>query len=140
MQRAARWVGDDHESAGVASLVSMTLRQSRAIARLLLVVATTGACATHDPSRTAAVAGHPGYRIQQTVALHSTGVADARLELLEDSRITPALRAPFQRGLPDDACGQPSTDVIRAFCDSIRRQLLHPALLRFVDTHGRDLD
>lgn len=112
----------------------------RAIARLMLVVAAVTACAKHDRSVVAAVAGHPGYRVQQTVALHSTGVPDGRLELLVDSRITPALRAIFQRGLPDDACAQPTAEVVHAFCDTIRKQLLHPALLRFVDSSGRDLD
>lgn len=74
------------------------------------------------------------------MALHSLGVPDARLELLEDSRITPALRASFQRGLPVDACAQPATDVVHAFCDTIRKHLLLPALVRFVDSSGRDLD
>ena len=83
---------------------------------------------------------HGPYRVQQTVTLRPADVGDARLELLEDARITPSIRAVFQRGLPDDACADSPADSLRAFCAAIVRRPLLPALLRLIDGHGTPLD
>jgi hypothetical protein len=113
------------------------------IARIGIFVAaglTIAGCAKPSRPAATAIAGHPGYHIRQAVTLPATDVPEARLELLEDSRITPATRAIFQRGVPDDACASPTNETVHAFCDTIRHQLLRPAMLRIADASDRDLD
>jgi hypothetical protein len=106
---------------------------------LIVIALAIGACARHNPSTSDLVPGHPGYHVQQTVLIR-TGGPEGKLELDEDSRITPAARASFQRGLPDDACARPLTDAVRTFCDSIRHQPLHSAMVRLIDSAGHELD
>ena len=59
---------------------SVAPARARVIAWLLLVVVTIAACAKHDRSVVAAVAGHPGYRVQQTVALRGAGTRRGRID------------------------------------------------------------
>lgn len=85
-------------------------------------------------------AGHAGYRVHQDVTLRAAGLADAKLQILEDDRITPALRPSFQRGLPNEACAAPRTASLRAFCTDIAAHQLRSALVRLTDTAGAELD
>ncbi|HEY4304975.1 MAG TPA: hypothetical protein VGM82_10940 [Gemmatimonadaceae bacterium] len=117
----------------------MTSRFARQWCALITATAIV-ACAQRDVPPSDAVAAHPGYRVQQSIALHTDGAKDAKLELLEDSRITPAIRTGFQRGLPDDVCARPTANAIIAFCGLIRHQPLRSAMVRFADTAGHDID
>lgn len=106
---------------------SVTMTPLRWIGIGLLVAG----CNSHAPAP--AIVALEGYRDHQDVALASGG---ARLQLLEDERITPAIRATFQRGLPDDTCATPGTDSIRVFCATIARRPLRSAVLRLIDPTG----
>jgi len=97
-------------------------------------------CGSSKRDTTILVFGHNGYRVHQDVTLHAAGLPDAKLQILEDDRITPAVRPSFQRGLPDEACAAPRTDSLRVFCTDIGRNQLRSALVRLTDATGAELD
>jgi hypothetical protein len=70
----------------------------------------------------------PGYVVRQHLPLTN----GARLELLEDARITSALRKDFTRGLPDDSCSDRPNAAWRVFCLEIHDHPLHLAQIRVV--------
>lgn len=86
------------------------------------------------------IAARSGYRVRLSMPLSSSKRSALHLQLLEDERITPAFRAGFDRGLPDDRCDAAVDNTWTAFCEEIHGRPLQPALVRIVDATGRELD
>jgi len=83
---------------------------------------------------------HPGYVVHATVPLSKQvdGV-DGRLELLEDARFTPEVRARFWGNMDDAMYCAARNDTNQTFCASAEREPLRRALLRLVGDGDREL-
>jgi len=62
-----------------------------------------------------------------------------RLELLEDSRIRPAMRSAIAESYGMDPCAAPVAPEIRPLCESTPHVPLRPALLRLLDESGHEV-
>jgi hypothetical protein len=82
----------------------------------------------------------PVYVVRKAIALAASDGVAGRLELLEDARITPAIRPELNMGGMEYACVEPDTPPLRAACASARRTRFRGAMVRLVAADGRVLD
>jgi len=84
----------------------------------------------------------PAYHLASAIPVQdASGKRVARLELLEDARLTPEIRAEWRGADAAMSFAEPSQEGMwNRLCDSIRRQPLRGAELRLTTERGRVLD
>lgn len=107
------------------------------------VLAVTSVVLVQSFSASAKAQVPTGYAIRDSTHLvASANGVDGQLQLLEDERLTPAIRsAVLGGGLWMGLCDyDPQDEALRSFCRSLSVTPLREAALRVVDNHGNVLD